>query len=453
MAQQPSENLALLTDLYELTMAQTYFRERRLAAATFSLFIRKYPPNRGFFVSCGLADVLQYLESLHFEPEDIDYLHQTGMFAPDFLDFLSDVRFTGDVWAIPEGRLFFVDEPVIEVTAPIIESQIVETFIINQVNLQSLLATKAARCVYAASGRDVVDFGLRRTQGTDAGMKLARSGYIAGLGGTSNVLAGKRYGIPIVGTVAHSFIASYEQEIDAFRAFVRSFPDYSTLLIDTYDTIAGAHKAVVVGREMAAKGQRLKGVRIDSGDLLQLGRGVRRILDDAGMGYVKIVGSGGLDEYDLERLSQESAPYDSYGVGTRMGVSADAPWTDMAYKLVRYDGRPVLKLSTGKVTLPDEKQVYRSSTPEHIAGDTIALRHERLDGESLLQEVMVRGVRQLPPVSLREMRETFLSEFGRLDESHKKLTNPGKYPVSLSPQLLAEKEQVESQLLQAEVGA
>lgn len=318
-------NFALLTDLYELTMAQSYFQSRKCEFATFSLFIRSYPPNRSYFVSAGLEDVLNFLEDYTFEQGAIDYLHSKRIFADEFLDFLKGLRFTGEIWAIPEGRLFFKDEPILEISAPIIEAQIVETFLINQINLQTLIATKASRCVHAARGRTVVDFSLRRTQGTDAGMKVARSSYLTGFGGTSNVLAGKRYDIPIVGTMAHSFVSSFEHEIDAFRSFVASFPGNSILLIDTYDTLAGARKAVEVAREMAVRGHRLQGVRIDSGDLLSLAREVRHILDEAGLIDVKIIGSGGLDETDLAALSSANAPYDSYGVGTKMGVSSDAP--------------------------------------------------------------------------------------------------------------------------------
>ncbi|MDP3878887.1 MAG: nicotinate phosphoribosyltransferase [Dehalococcoidales bacterium] len=250
----PPEDMSLLTDLYELTMAQSYFQDNHNGQATFSLFIRGYPPHRGFFVSCGLEDILHYLEEFRFTSGAIDRLQHTGIFSTDFLDYLKGLSFTGMVRAIPEGRLFFVDEPVLEVTAPIIESQIVETFIINQMNLQCLIASKASRCVQASHGRSVVDFSLRRTQGTDAGMKVARASYIAGFNATSNVLAGVTYGIPIAGTMAHSYISSYDHEIDAFRAFTRSFPERSILLIETYDAISGAHKAVEVAREMAARG-------------------------------------------------------------------------------------------------------------------------------------------------------------------------------------------------------
>ena len=445
MTVQP-ENLALLTDLYELTMAQSYFEEDHNERATFSLFIREYPADRGFFVSCGLEDVLRYLEAFRFTDEGIDRLRQTGIFADSFLDYLKELRFSGEVRAIPEGRLFFVDEPVLEVTAPIIEAQIVETFIINQMNFQCLVATKAARSVQAARGRPVIDFSLRRTHGTDAGLKVARASYIAGFAATSNILAGLTYGIPLSGTMAHSYIGSYEQEIEALRAFARSFPERSILLIDTYDTIGGAHEAVKVASEMAARGQRLRGVRIDSGDLLADGREVRRILDEAGLHDVQIVASGGLDEFRLDELSKANAPYDIYGVGTKMGVSADAPWADMAYKLVRYAERPVLKLSAGKVSLPDAKQVFRVTVKGQLRHDIIARRDERVDGaEPLLRPVMAEGRITAALPSLEEIRERLRQELARLDDRYKAIRAPDLYPVRLSPGLQALKERVERQ--------
>ncbi len=432
------EDMGLLTDLYELTMAQSYFLEGHNEQATFSLFIRKYPPDRGFFVSCGLEDVLKYLETFHISPDGIDSLYRAGIFADSFLDYLKGLRFTGEVRAIPEGRLFFADEPVLEVTAPMIEAQIVETFIINQFNLQCLIASKAARCVHAAAGRRLVDFSVRRTQGIDAGMKVARASHIAGFASTSNVLAGVTYGIPMAGTMAHSYISSYEHEIDAFRAFARSLPERSILLIDTYDTIEGAFKAVEVAREMDAEGLKLRGVRIDSGDLLDLGIRVRRILDEAGFDDVQMVGSGGLDEFDIEDLIRGRAPYDSYGVGTKMGVSSDAPWTDMAYKLVRYSERPVLKLSAGKVTLPDAKQVFRFADSGGLHHDVIALHQESLEGgDPLLESVMAGGrVRNRLP-ALTEVRERFLSEFAQLPDRYKAIRHPDTYPVEISARLMS----------------
>ena len=432
-----SKQLALLTDFYQLTMAQGYFQSGKVAPATFSLFVRTYPPHRGYFVAAGLEDVLNFLEAFAFQPEDIDYLHSTNIFADEFLDFLKGVRFSGEVWAIPEGRIFFKDEPILEVTAPIIEAQLVESFIINQVNLQSLIASKAARCVHAAQGKAVVDFSLRRTHGIDAALKAARASFIGGCTSTSNTLAGKLYGIPIVGTMAHSFISSFEREIDAFRSFVTSFPENSTLLIDTYDTLVGARRAVTIAHEMAAKGQRLRGVRIDSGDLLHLAREVRRIFDEAGLSDVKIVGSGGLDENDLEELTAAGAPCDLYGVGTRLGVSADAPWSDMVYKLVDYNGRPVLKLSTGKVSMPGCKQIFRSAERKgQLKGDVLGLREESHQGaKPLLINAMENGRRLGSPASLKEIRAKFLEEFRHLDKGYKSLRNPAHYPVELSSRL------------------
>lgn len=444
-------NLALLTDLYQLTMAQSYFQSRKTEPATFSLFIRNYPLNRGCFVSAGLEDVLDFLAEFAFDAAAIDYLHSRRLFADEFLDFLKGLRFTGEVWAIPEGRLFFREEPILEITAPIVEAQIVETFIINQINLQTLIATKAARCVHAAEGRAVVDFSLRRTHGIDAGLKVARSSYLAGFSATSNVLAGQRYGIPIVGTMAHSFVLSFEREIDAFRSFVSSFPDHSTLLVDTYDTLSGTRNAIEVSREMASKGGRLSGVRIDSGDLAFLAREVRRLLDAEGLSDVKIIGSGGLDEYDLAALSEAKVPYDSYGVGTKMGVSADAPWFDMAYKLVEYNGRPVLKLSTGKATVPGGKQVFRFVDDRgRLEKDLIGLRGEKLSGsEALLHKVMARGRPAESHPTLREIRQRFLEEFSRLDEKIKAIRNPVLHPVELTPKLRQLRDEIQQQVTQS----
>lgn len=430
------ENHTLLTDLYQLTMAQGYFREQRLAEATFSLFIRSYPPNRGYFVCAGLHDVLDYLQSLSFDSAALDYLAAQKLFTDDFLHYLGDLTFTGEVWAIPEGRIFFTDEPVLEITAPVIQAQIAETLVINQVHLQSLIATKAARCVHAAAGRPVVDFALRRTHGIDAGMKVARASYLAGFAGTSNVMAGKNFGIPIVGTMAHSFVMTFEREIDAFRAYAASFPRATILLIDTYDTLAGARNAATVAGEMAKRGEKLIGVRIDSGDLPAQARAVRQILDEAGLGEVKILGSGGLDEFDLGDFSLAQVPFDSYGVGTKMGTSADAPWTDMSYKMVEYAGRPVQKLSTGKISWPAKKQVFRRLDAEgHLGGDVIGLRADNIAGaEPLLENVMANG-RALKSPPLATSREIFLDEFHRLDESIKALRNPAVYPVDYSDAL------------------
>jgi len=436
------ENLTLLTDLYQLTMAQAYFREQRMGTASFSLFIRSYPPNRGYFVSAGLKDVLDYLQALSFDTEALDYLASQKLFSEDFLHYLGALKFTGSLWAIPEGRIFFTDESLLEISAPIIEAQIVETFVINQIHLQSLIASKAARCVHSAGGRPVVDFALRRTHGADAGMKVARSSYLAGFAGTSNVLAGRRYGIPIVGTMAHSFVMSFDHELDAFRAYVASFPNNSILLIDTYDTLEGARHAAQVAEEMAGRGEKLIGVRIDSGDLSGQARAVRKIFDDANLPELKIIGSGGLDEFDLTQLAQAHVPFDSYGIGTKMGMSADAPWSDMSYKLVEYDHRPVLKLSAGKVSCPGRKQIFRFRDRQgKFSNDVIGLREENLSDENLLQEYLRDGERldRYPP--LEDCRKTFTEDFAALPDDFRAILKPSQFPVKLSPRLSALRDQ------------
>ncbi len=444
---------ALLTDLYELTMAASYFEEDMHEEATFSLFIRKYPPNRGYFVAAGLEDALNYLATLRFRDDDIAYLESTRLFKKEFLDYLKTVRFTGEVWALPEGSLFFQDEPILEVSGPIIEAQLAETFIINAINLQTLIATKAARATVAAGHRRLVDFSLRRTQGIDAGLKVARASYLAGFVGTSNVLAGKLYDLPIFGTMAHSYVTSFSSEIEAFRAFARAFPQNTVLLIDTYDTIAGAKKAIQVAQEMAARGQKLRGVRLDSGDMAALSIAVRRLLDEAGLDYVTIFASGGFDEFKIARTLAAGGKIDAYGVGTKMGVSADAPYFDCAYKLVRYGGRPVMKLSTGKVTYVDKKQVFRRFDDQGLmAGDTIGRRDEAIaEATPLLQPFMSKGKLCQPLPSLHASREYFLQEFVKLPMQYKSLENPPAYPVAISPALQALQAEVEARVRRQEL--
>ena len=440
---------ALFTDLYELTMAASYWREGMAGEATFSLFSRRLPATRSFLVAAGLEDALDYLRAFRFSERALAYLAALDTFDPAFLSFLSDVRFTGDLHALPEGTPVFPDEPLLEVTAPIIEAQLVETAVLNCVHAQTVVTTKAARCVLAARGRPVVEFGLRRTPGMDAGMKAARCAYIAGAASSSNVLAGLEYGIPPTGTMAHSYVCAFPREIDAFRAFARAFPDRAILLIDTYDTVAGAHKAVTVARELAADGHRLAGVRLDSGDLLALSREVRAVLDAAGFRDARIFASGGLDEDEIARCVDGGAPIDAYGVGTRMDVSADAPYLDMAYKLVRYDGRDVLKTSPGKTTWAGPKQVYRvRDASGRAVEDIIALRDEPPPGraEPLLAPVMRAGEPTRAHPSLDAIRDHCAAAIRDLGGDVTRLRDAARYPVRYSDRLVAHQRALEAEV-------
>ena len=428
----------LFTDLYELTMSAGYFHRNMDETATFSLFVRSHP-KRGYFVAAGLQPVLDALSRFCFSQAEIDWLESTGRFKRDFLDYLSALRFTGDVVAMDEGELFFPNEPVMEVTAPLIEAQILETYLINAMGLASMLATKAARCVHAAGGRPIVDFSLRRTQGSHAGMTVARSSYITGFTATSNVLAGKRWDIPISGTMAHSFVGAFESETESFEAYADLFPDNAVFLIDTYDTLQGARNAALVAQRMKQKGHTLQGVRLDSGDMVVLSRKVRRILDDAGLPEVQIFASSGFDEYILTHLIESGARIDAFGVGTRMGVSADAPYLDMVYKMVRVGDRDVRKQSEGKRTLAGKKQVFRQTDAGgRFIGDIIGTRDETMDNATaLLKPVMKNGrlVGPMPPLS--DIRVNFSKNFKRLDDCYKRLENADSYPVAVSDRLKA----------------
>jgi nicotinate phosphoribosyltransferase len=448
------ERFALLTDLYQLTMAACYFEAGMQEEATFSLFIRKYPAHRGYFVAAGLPEALDYLSTLRFAEEDLAYLESTRLFKPSFLDYLKGVRFTGQVWALPEGSIFFKDEPLLEVSGPIIEAQLAETFIINAVSLQTLIASKAARSYHVARGRPLVDFSLRRTQGTDAGLKVARASYLAGFLGTSNVMAGKLYGIPTFGTMAHSYITSFEHEIDAFRLFSQVFPKTTTLLIDTYDNLAGARHAVQVAKEMEARGDRLRFVRLDSGDIAAISQEVRKILHEQGLDYVRIFASGGFDEFKMAQVLAAGGAVDSFAIGTKMGVSADAPYFDCAYKLVKYGQRPVMKLSTGKVTLVDKKQVHRFFDDQgNMLRDTIARRREEIPGGAPLLEMVMDGGKPVKPLpDLKAARAHFLAEFAKLPEKYKSLADPPAFPVDLSPGLRDLQVKVERDLHARELG-
>ena len=444
----------IMTDLYELTMAASYFEQGMFAPATFSLSVREYPPSRSYLVCAGLDPLLDYLESFHFRPDDLEYLQQTSIFPDKFLTYLENMRFTGEVRAIPEGRIAFCDEPLVEITAPVMQAQLVETFVINSINLPTLIATKASRCFHAAGSRRLVDFSLRRTHGMDAGLMVARASYIGGFIGTSNVQAGKIHGLPIYGTMAHSYVESFDQEIDSFRAFAKSFPDNTVLLIDTYDTLAGAHKAVTVAQEMRQAGKSLRAVRLDSGDMVQLSQQVRETLDQAGFPKVRIFASGGFDEFKIQKILSAGAKIDAFGVGTKMGVSADAPYLNMAYKMVVYNGRPVLKLSSGKVSLAGPKQVFRQrDEQEFFKRDLIGLSDETVvNAKPLLIPVMKEGKRLIESEPLAAIQQRFSNEFTQLPEIYKDLQGNPNYPVEITSRLQTLQDQVSKEIREKELG-
>jgi len=425
----------LFTDLYELTMAASYFEHHLMAPATFTLFVRE-STHRNYFIAAGLEDVLDMLTGFHFADADIAFLQDTGLFKQNFLDYLKGLRFSGNLVAMPEGTVFFANEPLIEVTAPLIEAQLIETFLLNTIGLQSLVATKAARCVSAAKGRPLIDFAMRRTHGTDAGMKVARSTYIAGFDATSNVLAGKHFGLPIAGTMAHSYILAFTSEKKAFQAYADTFPEQSVFLIDTFDTIEGARQAASVAQRMKAQGQGLLGVRLDSGDMATLSRVVREVLDEAGLAEVKIFASSGFDEFKIAEVIAAGAAIDAFGVGTKVGVAADAPFLDVVYKLAQHKDRNVRKLSKHKVTLAGAKQVFRF-LEEDCFKDVIGLREEALDGGAvpLLEKVMTEGRCVHPHPSLEQIRKHCRQNLAVLPEKYKANSKYEPSPVALSARL------------------
>ncbi len=441
------DNLSLLVDLYELTMADSYYRRGKNQTVAFDLFVRDMPEVRNFYVAAGLEQIYYYLENIRFTRDAVEYLRSLNLFSDGFLDYLLSFRFTGDVYAVEEGEIFFAKEPVIRVEAPRIEAQIVETFLLNTFNFQSAIASKAARVLIAAKGRGCVDFSPRRDHGADAALKVARASYIAGFMGTSCVLAGMLYGIPVYGTMAHSYVMSFPSELDAFRAFVEDFPNNSVLLIDTYDVIAGAKNAITVAKEMEEKGLKLKGVRIDSGNLAQEARQVRSMLDEAGLHYVRIFLSGDLNEYKIASFVEEGIPCDFFGVGTEMGVSKDAPALGGVYKLAQDETGPRIKLSKEKVTLPGIKQVYRVYEGGRMARDVIALSHESLPGaRPLLKKVMEKGRLCVEPEGLSRIRERFLSRLSELPQELLSIKEHHSYPVLTTPALDRLVEELKSRL-------
>lgn len=427
-------------------MAQAYAAEGMSGRAVFELFFRRLPESRNYVLAAGLSEVLEFLERFHFEPDELAYLRSLGLFSNEFLERLSAVRFTGDVYAVLEGTLVFPNEPLLQVIAPILEAQLVETFVLNQVHLQSVIASKAARVIAAAEGRVVVDFGSRRAHGTDAALKVARASYLAGAAGTSNLLAGRRYGIPVFGTMAHSFVQSFETELAAFEAFARLYPA-TTLLVDTYDTLAGTDHVIQLAQRLGQRFQ-VRAVRLDSGDLDALSKAVRAKLDAAGLQRVKLFASSGLDEHAIASLLANQSPIDGFGVGTELALAADAPGLDMAYKLVEYDGVARTKLSSGKVIYPGRKQVFRQLAGGTFTGDIIGGFGEDLPGSSLLVPVM-RGGRRLPndDLGLDAARHRARAQLGALPAKQQALAPAASaYPVRVSEQLALELDRLSAAL-------
>ena len=428
-------DVSLLTDLYQLTMAHAYVELGMHNVAVFELFVRRLPRHRAFLVAAGLEQALDYLQDLRFGTGDLEYLAGLGQFPDRFLEQLAALRFTGSVHALPEGTVFFEHEPILRVTAPIVEAQVVESRLMNLVHFATLVASKGARCVLAARGRQLVDFGMRRAHGAEAALLAARAAYLAGFDATATIEAGRRFGIPVAGTMAHSFVQAHDSETDALRSFLRTQPGPTTLLIDTYDTRRAAQAVVALEHEFAARGEpgRIEAVRIDSGDLGEDARAVRGILDAGGCTGVKIVLSGGLDEQQIDELVTAGVPVDAFGVGTSLDASTDAPALDIAYKLQEYAGRGRRKRSTGKATWPGRKQVLRQrDAGGQICGDQIVLEHEALPGEPLLQEVMRGGRRLRPSPALTESRAHCRRELAALPVALRGPAAGAWYPVSIS---------------------
>jgi nicotinate phosphoribosyltransferase len=423
---------ALFTDLYEVTMAQAFVAQGMSGTAVFEAFFRRLPPRRSYVLAAGLQDLLDFLEAFRFEPEEVEYLRGLGLFSDAFLRRLSRLRFTGDVWALPEGTAVFPNEPLVQVIAPIVEAQLVETFVLNQLHLQSVIASKAARIVEAARGRAVVDFGSRHAHGTDAALKAARASYLAGAAGTSNLMAARCYGIPAFGTMGHSFVQAFESELAAFAAFAGLYPG-TTLLVDTYDTLRGIDRVSELARQFGERFD-VRAVRLDSGDLAALSRAARSRLDAAGLDRVQVFVSSDLDEHSIAALVAADSPIDGFGVGTRLALAEDAPSLDMAYKLVSYRGAGRTKLSADKAIYPGRKQIFRRAEQGYFRGDTIGQHEEGLPGEPLLVPVMKNGVRvPRSDRSLHEVRRRVSEQVGALPPELRSIESDGpSYPLSVS---------------------
>jgi nicotinate phosphoribosyltransferase len=427
----------LLTDLYQLNMIQAYLDHGKTETAVFEFFVRKLPAQRGFLVAAGLEQAITLLEDLRFSSADLQWLASTGRFGAALLDYLANLRFSGDVHAMPEGTVFFGNEPILRVTAPLPEAQLVETRLINILHFQSLIAAKAARMVLVAPNKLLIDFGLRRAHGADAGLIAARASYIAGFAGTATVLAEKEFGIPIYGTMAHSFVQAFDDETAAFESFARARPENLVVLIDTYDTEAAARKVVALAPRLKAAGITIHGVRLDSGDLVALSKTVRRILDAGGLADVTIFASGGIDEEVLAAFAHERAPIDGMGIGTSLATSSDAPALDCAYKLQEYAGLPRRKRSAGKATWPGRKQVWRRYGADgRMAGDVLSLEDDSQRGVPLLRPAMKSGERIRPQPTLAEIRAHAARELACLPEPLRRLEPGASYPVQVADVLV-----------------
>ena len=423
----------LLTDLYQLTMLQAYLSGDLRETAAFEFFIRRLPPDRGFLVACGLETLLCFIEKMRFSDTELQFLADTRRFSPELIDYLKTFRFSGDVHAMPEGTVFFENEPIIRITAPLPEAQLLESRLINILHFETLIASKAARCVLAASSQNLlVDFGMRRAHGAEAGLLAARAAYVAGFTGSSNVLAEAVYGIRAFGTMAHSYIEAHDDETRAFLDFARANPKNTTLLIDTYDTRRGAARAVEAARILLKEGIQVQAVRLDSGDLFQLAVDVRNILDQGGFKEIRIFASSSLSEYEIRDLLSRGAPIDGFGIGTKMDTSADAPYLDSAYKMVEYAGKPRFKKSEGKMTLPCRKQIFRQYEGNIMGRDILTLEQEQIEGIPLLQKVMDRGVRLQPPKDLQSIAAFTREQLSGLPAHLRDLQTKPPYPVEIA---------------------
>lgn len=433
----------LLTDLYQLTMMETYLQTGMDKTAVFEFYVRKLPETRGFLIATGLNSVLSFLENLQFSSAEIDYLAQTGRFSAKLLNYLSSCRFCGDVYALPEGTVCFANEPLIRIVAPLPMAQLVETRLMNFFHFETTIASKAARCVLAAGGKRLVDFGLRRTHGAEAGTLAARATYISGFAGTATVIAEKLYGIPLFGTMAHSYIEAFGNEEEAFVAFGRANPNNVTFLIDTYDTLKGAKAAVNAAKRLSKEGIGTQAVRLDSGDFLALSKEVRSILDQNGVPDIRILASGNVDELMIRKLAADGAPIDAFGVGTKLDTSEDAPYMECAYKLMEYDGKPRLKKSSGKTTLPGRKQILRCFRDGIMVRDIVAEEGDAQEGTALVEKVIDQGRRLLPPPNLADIASYTKSQLQSLPEYLRELSPTPSYPVDIAPSLIRLKEAAE----------